>query len=76
MPGARCDRAWSELSGWMCYSFVPGTQLNLYMGYNGAPKTLSDVVPEVNLNMNVTGLVSSLGRKRMPFTQNSHRVGK
>lgn len=24
MAGGRCDRSWSELSGWMCYKTVPG----------------------------------------------------
>ena len=48
MPGAHCDRAWPLLSGWMCYGgFVPGTVVNLFAGYNGAPKTLASTIPQV-----------------------------
>lgn len=47
MASARCDRSLVELSGWQCFSAVPGTQLNLYVGKNGAPETLADVIPEM-----------------------------
>jgi ribosomal protein L40E len=32
IPNGRCDRQWSELSGWMCFKWVPGTQVGARKG--------------------------------------------
>ncbi|KAI8476661.1 MAG: hypothetical protein J3K34DRAFT_516252 [Monoraphidium minutum] len=72
MAGGRCDRAWSELSGWMCYESVPGTQINLYLNTNGAPKVMS--LPSLDLD---NSMLADLGRKGAPATaSDAHRADK
>lgn len=71
MPGTRCDRASSEMSGWMCYPKVPGTLVNLFYGPNNGPVQPTLQAPALDLSK----ALSSLGRKRMPFTSNPNRVG-
>lgn len=41
MKGARCDNRWSEVSGWQCYTAVPGTIAGLLYGPSGGPVAFS-----------------------------------
>ena len=70
ISGGRCDRANSELSGWMCYQFVPGTQLQLFYDRNGALLNPLETLPVM------PRFAETVTSRRNPLTPNSRRVGK
>jgi pimeloyl-ACP methyl ester carboxylesterase len=70
--GARCDRANSELSSWLCYGGgggaapVPPTLAGLFWGKNGG--SAAETMPQLRF-------VNPLANRRNPFVQNQQRVG-
>jgi len=69
MPGASCDRAWAELSGWLCYQKIPGTQIQLYFDRNGSP---IETASQLGLTMPRVGEAP----RNNPLSASTHRVGK
>ena len=63
-PQSKCDRAYPSVSGWQCYSWVPGTLVNLLYGSNGAS---FDPASQIGApNVNIAGVLG-YSTRRNPF---------